>query len=290
MEKQELLKKIEMVVKRQTLPAAVKEAVSNSYIEYQDVYRGVLSKVERAIGNDQKHITELNHIASYMKKDYEEDCEMSSEMEKTSYAIKIDTMLENIMSEINTILHSEERGQNTQRLEAIIDVEELTEEEKAIRDKQEKEESIRRSAKTPARNMYCAKEIVGSVIAEIESSRDTLVMKLQNAMKDAPNSDYIKIIQARFKEEIEVVNKRAKETLTTQIKEALDDQDNQIAEEIITIYNQYKEIDRPLSQRDKFASALQVKVNPEKAIQKVQEANEQKEPAEREGSLPPILE
>jgi len=185
MEKQELLKKIQMVVRRQTLPTEVKEAVNNIYTEYQDIYRGVLSKVERAIGNEQKYIAELNRIASYMKRDYEEDCEMSAEMEKTSYAIKVDTMLENIMNVMNTIFRSEETEHSNQILESIIDVEELTEEEKAIRDRQEKEESIRKSTKTPARNMCCAKEIVGSVITEIESSRDSLVTKLHNTMKNA---------------------------------------------------------------------------------------------------------
>jgi len=102
------------------------------------------------------------------------------------------------------------------------------------------------------------------------------------------NSDYIKMVQARFKEEIEVINKMARETLTAEIKEALDEQDNKIAEEIIMVYNQYKEISTPpLSQREKFASALQVKVNPEEAIKKMQEAKE--EPVEQLEDLPPIL-
>lgn len=277
MEKQELLKKIEMVIKKQTLSKEVKEAVNKTYIEYQDAYRALLSNIERAIGNEQKYLTELNHIVDYMKYDCEEDREMSIEMGNASYAIKIDAMLENVINGMNTILSREEREKSYPKLEAIIDTEELTEEEKARRDEQEKEESIRKSVTTTVSNVYCAKEIVGSIISEVGSSKDSLMRKVSTSMKNAPNIDYIKFSQEEFKKEIETIVKEAKEKLTVQIKEALDAQDSSIANEIIAIYNQYKETSKELTQREKFSATLQAKVNPEEAIRKIQETTQEKE-------------
>lgn len=286
MEEQELLKKIQMIIKKQKVSKEVKKAVDKIYREYQDSYRKLLSNLEQAMGKNSKYLTELNQIASYMKQDYEGDYEMSIEIEDTSYAMKVDSMLEKVTNAINSILNSEN---SSQKLGAIIDVEELTEEEKERRDRLEKEKIIRESTKSTIANKNCAKEIVESIIVEIDSSKDSIMLKVSSNMKNAPNIDYIKMSQLKFKEEIEVIKKEAREKLEQQIKEALDAQDNEIANEIIDSYSKYKEIRKPLTKREKFASDLQVKVNSKEAIQRVQEAKKQEKQEEKLESLPPIL-
>lgn len=264
MEKQELLKKIERVIEQQTLPKEVKEAIDKVYIDYNDAYRSLLSKIEQAIGTDEKQITELNHIASYMKKDYEEEKAVSNEIEQISYSIRVEKMLDQVINALKNILHNEPIEDNKQSLLPILDVEEKSSSEK-------QKEEIKKRAEVTLENKKCAKEIVESVLSEINSSKATLLKKLSNIEKTTSNKEWMQTSQAKFKAEIEAINQKAKTILIPQIEEILNAQDSIIGNQILDLYEEYQKEDKGLTQREKFASTLRAEVNPEEVIRKIEE-------------------
>lgn len=264
MEKRELLKKIERVL-QQPLPEEIRKAVNEIYINYNDAYRSLLSKVERAIGNDEKLMTELNHIASYMKKDYEEEQQVSNELEEMSYSIRIERMLDNVIGSVKRGLDEEQIENSKQELGAIIDVEESENPE------ERKKEEIERCMQGTLENKKCAKEIVESVLLEINSSQKMLLLKLSTIEKKLPDKAWMQSSQKKFKEEIETISKEAKTNTTIKIEQILNGQNKIMANQILELYEQYQKEGKQLTGREKFVTALHVDVNPQEAVKKVEE-------------------
>ncbi len=273
MEKIELLKKIEKII-TEPLPNEITKIVNGIYCDYNTAYRSLLSKVEQAIGNDEKLMIELNHIASYMKKDFEEEKAISEEIEQMSYSIRIERMVDKVIASIQNILKEEQMKKDKPILAPILDVEEEEAPEKQT------QEQIKKATQVTVEDGKCAKEIVESMLSEINSSQKTLLVKLSIIEKRLQDKEWIQHSQKKFKEEIEMINREAKTKAIPQIEQILNGQSQIMTNQILDLYQQYQTEGKPLTEREKFANMLHVEVNPQEAIKKVEE--EEKREKQRE--------
>lgn len=270
MEERELLKKIEKVV-AVPLPKEITKIINEIYSNYNDAYRNLLSKVEQAIGNDEKLMIELNHIASYMKKDFEEEKMVSEEIEQMSYSIRIERMVDKVTSSIQNMLKEEQKQKDKPILAPILDVEEKDSYQKQT------QEQIEKATQVTVENRKCAKEIIESTLSEINSSQKTLLVKLSAIEKRLLDKSWMQHSQKKFREEIEMINKEAKTKAIPQIEQILDGQSQIMANQILDLYEQYQTEEKPLTGREKFSNMLHVEVNPQEAIKKLEEEEEKKQ-------------
>ena len=203
-------------------------------------------------------------------------------MEKTSYLIKLDSMLENVKKVMNNMDRDRKFSDNNLSLPPIIDTEELTKEQKSRKQKRENDETIKSSVNIDSENRKCAQEIVATVKSEIENLKDALIVKLANIKV---NRDYIEHSKREFLNEVELIKSKATLKLIPGIKEILDAQDVEISNYIIDIYDQYTQEKKTLTDREKFVSDIHVEVDTEGAIKKVQGENEIKLEEKNEQAL-----
>lgn len=275
MKEQELLGKIEKIIKEQPLPEEIKKSVNEIYLDYHDAYHRLLSNIGRIVEKDEKLRTELNNIVSYTNKDYEEDKNASFEIEETSYFIKLEKLAENVRSVMNNIM-SNKQNSNKETLPPILDIEEETSKERKTQ--LEQDETIQKYAKTDLENKECAKQITASVLSEIDSSKEALIMKLSN-IKNASSEEEIRYRQGEFLKEIELIKNKAKLKLPLEIEEILRVQEDIISNRIVDIYDQYREDEKNLNSREKFATTLHAQVDEEEAMKKLQEKGDYEIPS-----------
>lgn len=233
MEIKDLLERIEKLVNNQKMPQEIKKLVDEIYINYNSAYKRFLANIQLTIQNNEIYKIQLEDIISYTNKDYENDIETSYEIEQASYLIKLEYMLDNIKNVINNIIKNKEIA-------------------KESTEKQKDDEIIKKSAIIDVENSRCAQQIKESIISEIESSKDALIMKLSNIELNSNKDEFLM--------EIEVIKNKVIEKLMPKIKEILDTQDSQVADDIIDIYNQFIE-EKELVGREKFVSDIHVEVD-----------------------------
>lgn len=237
MERQELLKKIRELIKKQRLPKEIKKVVDKVYNEYHDTHNELLSQIKQLVGDNKKAIADLNSIQKYMNKDDEENKNTSYEVEEVCYFLKMEILLADIENRINNMLNGRE-------------------------ERKEKEEE-----ETDTENKKCTQMIVISIISEISSSKKALLMRLSNVTGLKDRSDIKQKID-KFSEKINHMLNTTKLELTPKIKQILDKEEIEIEKAVFDLYHQYKKI-KGTNSKEKFVDSLHVEVKQQEAIEKL---------------------
>ena len=262
MKEKQIIEKIRNYINEQKLPLGVKKIIENIYLDYEDSYRGYLSNIQRIINNE-KMQTELNHIASFARREYEDDKSSTKEIEDLAFEAKINKMKEEISS---IIVNLQREEVNT--LKGINNENENEEESKV--------NTIRKHLDFSKENKNCAVEIKGSVISEIESSKKTLITRIQsNIPRNEENAAYINHARVAFENEVNLILNKAKLQIPTEIESELKILDNKIIEDVIDMYNKEHAISEGEQEnaielkRKNFVEGLQKEVDEDKAFKKV---------------------
>lgn len=263
-----LLRNVQKIFNEEKTAKEITQLINRIYRDYNDSYRNCLSNVGRIVDGNPKLMEELNNIAVYMKKDYEEDLENIKEIEEISFCDKKDKMLEHMeIVIVNLINQRNSANKHNETLQPILDVDEIKTEES------EEREIIQNNINNHIINAEFCKRVVGSILSEIDSSKKSLISKL-SGIKTQVDIDYAKNI---FISEVDLIEDRIRSEFNYQIKDLINAQDICIANKIYSLYAEYiqqNEIDKGLSQRAKFLEDLHVEVNEMQAIKKADEPKE----------------
>ena len=97
MKEKQIVEKIRNYINEQKLPLRVREMIEKIYLDYEDSYKRYLSNIQRIINNE-KMQTELNNIASFARREYEDDKTSTKEIEDLAFETKINKSKEEISS------------------------------------------------------------------------------------------------------------------------------------------------------------------------------------------------
>lgn len=242
MERQELLKKVRELIKKQRLPKEIKKMVDKVYKEYHNAHSELLSQIKQLVGDNKKAIADLNYIQNYINKEDEENKGTSYEVEEVSYFLKMEMLLADIEKRISNMLNGRE----------------------------EREEKEEEEEETDTENKKCTKMIVISIISEISSSKKALLMRLSNVEGLKDRSDIKQKID-EFSEKINNMLNTTKLELAPKIEQILETEEIEIRKTVFDLYHQYKKINEPNNKekKEKFVDSLHVEVKQQEAIERL---------------------
>lgn len=264
MKEKQIVEKIRNYINKQKLPLRVKEMIEKIYLDYEDSYKSYLSNIQ-IISDNEKMKTELNNIASFAKREYEDDKSSTKEIEDLAFEVKINKLEEEISSiivslqgeEINTLIGTNNENENTEEI---------------------KVNAIRQHLDFSKENKNCAVEIRESVVSEIESSKKALITRIQSSIpKNEENVDYINHARVEFENEVNLILNKAKLQIPTEIESELKILDDKIIEDVINMYNQEHSISEGKQQntieskRKNFVEGLQEEIDEDEVLKKVLE-------------------
>ena len=245
MEERQIIEKIRRYLDGQNLPKEVNEIVENIYLDYEDAYKKYLASIGRIVENNQELSVMLNNILSYAKRDYEEDKYSTKELKELAFEEKSKKM----------------KDDDSNKAE-----------------EQEKEDiSLKRQMKFQRENKECVEEIRESVVSEIQSSKKSLIMKIEvNIAKGIREKAYIEYAKQAFENEVNLILNKAKLELPTIAKEKMDLFDEKIVADIIEICRNERSIEIEKehyieTQRGKFVGKLKAEINENVAIRNIEE-------------------
>lgn len=253
MERQELLKKIRELIKKQRLPKEIKKMVDKVYKEYHNTHNELLSQIKQLVGDNKKAIADLNYIQNYINKEDEENKGTSYEVEEVSYFLKMEMLLADIEKRISNMLNGRE-------------------------ERKEKEEEEEEKEEIDTENKKCTKMIVITIISEISSSKKALLMRLSNVKGLKDRSDIKQKID-EFSEKINNMLNTTKLELTPKIEQILETEEIEIRKAVFDLYHQYKKINEPNNKekKEKFVASLHVEVKQQEAIERLPKEQEKEE-------------
>lgn len=259
MKLQNLLQNIKRLLNEDKIPKEITDIIDRIYLDYNDAYRNCLSNISHLVEENPKLMEELSHITSYMSRDYEEDIECNREIEEIAYCSKKEKNYEDIQIVIRNLVaqRGDKNRADGESLRAIIDVDEIEEDEES--------KTIQRNVNNDVINTEFCREIKGSILSEIDSSRKILISKLFNISKQVD----VTYVKDKFSNEVEIIKNSIQDKLFISVKESLNEHDIDIANKIYSLYIQYikeNENEVALSTREKFVRGLQFKVDEQKAV------------------------
>ena len=264
MKEKQIVEKIRNYIIEQKLPLRVREMIEKIYLDYEDSYKRYLSNIQRII-NHEKMQTELNNIASFARREYEDDKTSTKEIEDLAFETKINKSKEEISS---IIVSLQREGTNT--LISTNSEDEKKEESRA--------DAIKKHLDFSKENKNCAVEIRESVISEIESSKKTLITRIQSSIpRNEENVTYINYAREAFENEVNLILNKAKLQIPTEIESELKILDDKIIEDVIDMYNQENVLSEGEqentieSKRKNFVEGLQEEIDEDEAFKKVLE-------------------
>ena len=205
MKEKQIVEKIRNYINKQKLPLRVKEMIEKIYLDYEDSYKSYLSNIQ-IISDNEKMKTELNNIASFAKREYEDDKASTEEIEDLAFEVKINKLEEEISSiivslqgeELNTLIGTNNENENTEEI---------------------KVNAIRQHLNFSKENKNYAVEIRESVVSEIESSKKALIIRIQSSiLKNEENVAYINHARVEFENEVNLILNKAKLQIPTEIE------------------------------------------------------------------------
>ncbi len=264
MKEKQIVEKIRNYINKQKLPLRVKEMIEKIYLDYEDSYKSYLSNIQ-IISDNEKMKTELNNIASFAKREYEDDKASTEEIEDLAFEVKINKLEEEISSiivslqgeELNTLIGTNNENENTEEI---------------------KVNAIRQHLNFSKENKNYAVEIRESVVSEIESSKKALIIRIQSSiLKNEENVAYINHARVEFENEVNLILNKAKLQIPTEIESELKILDDKIIEDVINMYNQEHSISEGKQQntieskRKNFVERLQEEIDEDEVLKKVLE-------------------
>lgn len=264
MKEKQIVEKIRNYINKQKLPLRVKEMIEKIYLDYEDSYKSYLSNIQ-IISDNEKMKTELNNIASFAKREYEDDKASTEEIEDLAFEVKINKLEEEISSiivslqgeELNTLIGTNNENENTEEI---------------------KVNAIRQHLNFSKGNKNYAVEIRESVVSEIESSKKALIIRIQSSiLKNEENVAYINHARVEFENEVNLILNKAKLQIPTEIESELKILDDKIIEDVINMYNQEHSISEGKQQntieskRKNFVEGLQEEIDEDEVLKKVLE-------------------
>lgn len=264
MKEKQIVEKIRNYINKQKLPLRVKEMIEKIYLDYEDSYKSYLSNI-KIISDNEKMKTELNNIASFAKREYEDDKASTEEIEDLAFEVKINKLEEEISSiivslqgeELNTLIGTNNENENTEEI---------------------KVNAIRQHLNFSKENKNYAVEIRESVVSEIESSKKALIIRIQSSiLKNEENVAYINHARVEFENEVNLILNKAKLQIPTEIESELKILDDKIIEDVINMYNQEHSISEGKQQntieskRKNFVEGLQEEIDEDEVLKKVLE-------------------
>ncbi len=264
MKEKQIVEKIRNYINKQKLPLRVKEMIEKIYLDYEDSYKSYLSNIQ-IISDNEKMKTELNNIASFAKREYEDDKASTEEIEDLAFEVKINKLEEEISSiivslqgeELNTLIGTNNENENTEEI---------------------KVNAIRQHLNFSKENKNYAVEIRESVVSEIESSKKALIIRIQSSiLKNEENVAYINHARVEFENEVNLILNKAKLQIPTEIESELKILDDKIIEDVINMYNQEHSISEGKQQntieskRKNFVEGLQEEIDEDEVLKKVLE-------------------
>lgn len=265
MEERQIIEKIRRYLDGQNLPKEVNEIVENIYLDYEDAYKKYLASIGRIVENNQELSVMLNNILSYAKRDYEEDKYSTKELKGLAFEAKRNNMKEKISNIVISIFAAEKSKK-------------MKDDDSNKAEEQEKEDiSLKRQMKFQRENKECVEEIRESVVSEIQSSKKSLIMKIEvNIAKGIREKAYIEYAKQAFENEVNLILNKAKLELPTIAKEKMDLFDEKIVADIIEIYRNERSIEIEKehyieTQRGKFVGELKAEINENVAIRNIEE-------------------
>lgn len=265
MEERQIIEKIRRYLDGQNLPKEVNEIVENIYLDYEDAYKKYLASIGRIVENNQELSVMLNNILSYAKRDYEEDKYSTKELKELAFEAKRNNMKEKISNIVISIFAAEKSKK-------------MKDDDSNKAEEQEKEDiSLKRQMKFQRENKECVEEIRESVVSEIQSSKKSLIMKIEvNIAKGIREKAYIEYAKQAFENEVNLILNKAKLELPTIAKEKMDLFDEKIVADIIEICRNERSIEIEKehyieTQRGKFVGKLKAEINENVAIRNIEE-------------------
>ena len=264
MKEKQIVEKIRNYINKQKLPLRVKAMIEKIYLDYEDSYKSYLSNI-KIISDNEKMKTELNNIASFAKREYEDDKASTEEIEDLAFEVKINKLEEEISSiivslqgeELNTLIGTNNENENTEEI---------------------KVNAIRQHLNFSKENKNYAVEIRESVVSEIESSKKALIIRIQSSiLKNEENVAYINHARVEFENEVNLILNKAKLQIPTEIESELKILDDKIIEDVINMYNQEHSISEGKQQntieskRKNFVEGLQEEIDEDEVLKKVLE-------------------
>lgn len=285
MKEKYVIENIRTCISKQKLPQEIKKVIDDTYLDYGYAYRLYLSNIERAIGNNEMILEELSHIASWSKREYQEDIEITKEISEMNFESKINIMQEETTLIIRNMLKQEKNENYLVGLQPILDIEETNEYEEG--------DNIRNGMDFTKENKQCAEQIKESITSEIHSSKKNLIAKVTRVIPhNKDNFEYINYATRAFENEISIILNKAKMQIPTVIEYELDLLDNKIIEDVIKIYKSQHEIDKKQGEdtleikRKKFVDNLRENVDEEEAIRKISKEREKNKEIDLGKDLP----
>lgn len=275
----ELQLKVQKIINEEKEPEEIKKIIDSILLDYKDAYTVYIRNIATTIQNDRKRSEDMDHIASYVTKDYEEIQETMRTIQIAEEEYRKKEMEEQVIPAIQGLAKEKEQKDLGKVLDGsfLLDDRETPEQREQRQDRELIEHNINGEQK---HNRYI-KEIKNTIISEIKSSKNMVIKKIKELEL---NNIYAEIQTKKFEEEIKNVVDKA--TIDLQrIKQILELQDKKMCNQIISQWEQYREGNKTIDktkntaqiQREQFRARISqnVQVDNQAAIEKVQEGEKE---------------
>lgn len=277
----ELKSKVQKIIQEEKEPKEIKSIIDSILLDYKDSYTVYIRNMASAIENDSKRSENMNHIMSYVTKDYREIEETMKTIQWAEEQYRKKEMEDQIVPTIQGLAEEKENNSSENVLYGLflLDDKETIEE----REKRQDDEIIERNVIGQQKNSKYINEIRNAIISEIKSSKSMVINKIKELNL---NSEYSIREKAKFENEIQMIIDKASVKLN-EIEPILEGQDRKICSEIIEVWDQYceengirnKTENIAQSQREQFKARLSenVKVDESKALEKIEQDKEKED-------------
>lgn len=274
----ELKTKVQKIIQEEKETKEVKSIIDSILLDYKDSYTVYIRNMASAIENDSKRREDINHIMSYVTKDYREIEETMKTIQWAEEQYRKREIEDQIVPTIQGLAEEKENNYSKNVLYGLffLDNNETVEE----REKRQDDEIIERNVIGQQKNSKYINEIRNAIISEIKSSKSMVINKIKELNL---NSEYSMTEKAKFENEIQMIIDKASVKLN-EIEPILEGQDRKICSEIIEVWDQYceengirnKTENIAQSQREQFKARLSenIKVDESKALEKIEQDNE----------------
>lgn len=275
----ELQLKVQKIINEEKEPEEIKKIIDSILLDYKDAYTVYIRNIATTIQSDRKRSEDMDHIASYVTKDYEEIQETMRTIQIAEEEYRKKEMEEQVIPAIQGLAKEKEQKDLGKVLDGsfLLDDRETPEQREQRQDRELIEHNINGEQK---HNRYI-KEIKNTIISEIKSSKNMVIKKIKELEL---NNIYAEIQTKKFEEEIKNVVDKA--TIDLQrIKQILELQDKKMCNQIISQWEQYREGNKTIDktkntaqiQREQFRARISqnVQVDNQAAIEKVQEGEKE---------------
>lgn len=272
MDIQELKRKINKIINDEKMPNKVKQTMEDIYKEYEQAC--FECKYALTTIMDSHNVEQIKEIQRYIRNDIEENKESIDTVNKQEFEIKKEKLIERIERELDKL-----EGKNSELQPILFD---SNEEEKMYK---ENKVNIENRNEDRLNIEAFIREIMNNIISEIESSKKYIKSRINNIEINSKDEAgiYLRNNAVKdFEENVEYIIKKIRNEVP-ELGKVLENQDNVVYRYIEDAINEYqKENSEEKTSKEKckdFRQSLSegVKVDEEKALQKIEERLQEKE-------------